>query len=253
MNSPNKIALIAAILYTAFIGFGMYYMKNINLTTYGKPEMVNTLWWVEIVLTAITLYVVIKFFSWKEVGFRKINLKQLGWLLPSFLLLALMAYQFLLASASTPLDPAQKKLLALLAFTTFLVGFSEEIMYRGIVLHAFRAKQPILVAMLISAIAFSLLHAVNIFGGISLASVGGQLLLTFLFGFFFAPLMVKINNIWPLIIFHWLWDFILIGAPVVGADVSIGVASSLISLIFGSLLWFSVKREESGNAPASVD
>jgi uncharacterized protein len=56
--------------------------------------------------------------------------------------------------------------------------------------------------MLARAMAFSLLHAVNVFGGVSLLSMCIQLVLTFLFGFLFAPLMIELNNILPLIIFH---------------------------------------------------
>jgi membrane protease YdiL (CAAX protease family) len=93
-------------------------------------------------------------------------------------------------------------LLAVAGFTTLLVGLGEETMYRGIVLHAFLTTNRVRFAMLVSAIAFSLLHAVNVFGGVSLLSVPAQLIMTFLLGFFFAPLMLKLNNILPLMIFH---------------------------------------------------
>ncbi|MUG91735.1 hypothetical protein F7734_04265 [Scytonema sp. UIC 10036] len=56
--------------------------------------------------------------------------------------------------------------------------------------------------MLASAMAFSLLHDVNVFGGVTLPSMCIQLVLTFLFEFLFALLMIKLNNILPLIIFH---------------------------------------------------
>ncbi|MBX7124094.1 MAG: CPBP family intramembrane metalloprotease, partial [Cyclobacteriaceae bacterium] len=34
-----------------------------------------------------------------------------------------------------------------------------------------------------------------------------QLAMTFVFGLYAATVSLKIRNLWPLIIFHWLWDF----------------------------------------------
>ncbi len=105
-------------------------------------------------------------------------------------------------------------------------------------------------AMLVSAIAFSLLHAVNVFGGVPLLAVPIQLLNTFQFGFFFAPLMLKLNNILPLIIYHWLWDFVQIMA---GSLVDEQTATAMkmksivqfgdpIQLILGIVMWLQIKQ-----------
>ncbi|WP_293682635.1 CPBP family glutamic-type intramembrane protease, partial [uncultured Phenylobacterium sp.] len=36
----------------------------------------------------------------------------------------------------------------------------------------------------------------------------GMQVYTFLWGFMFAPLAIRMNNIWPLIIGHWLYDYV---------------------------------------------
>ena len=139
--------------------------------------------------------------------------------LPSIAVLIAMWVVCLSGFSQTSLSATQWQLFAVAGFTTLLVGVVEETMYRGIVLHAFLTTHPVCWAMLVRAIGFSLLHAVNVFGGVPLLSSPMQLIMTFLFGFFFAPLMLKLNNILPLTIFYWLWDFVLFAAPLVDEQV----------------------------------
>lgn len=133
-------------------------------------------------------------------------------------------------------------------------------MYRGIVLHAFLTTNRVRWAMLVSAIAFSLLHAVNVFGGVALLGVPMQLIMTFLFGFLLAPLMLKLNNIVPLIIFHWLWDFVLFAAPLLGEQTNTAVNAIAflnipIEIIIGIVLWLQIKEvpeREIADLPTSI-
>jgi membrane protease YdiL (CAAX protease family) len=154
---------------------------------------------------------------------------------------------FLSGLAKVFLSAAQWQLFAIAGFTTLLVGLGEETMYRGIVLHAFLTTNRVRWAMLVSAIGFSLLHAVNVFGGVPLLTVPAQLISTFLFGFLLAPLMLKLNNIVPLMIFHWLWDFVLFVSPLVGEQTytyvsAIALINIPIEIIVGIVLWLQVKQ-----------
>lgn len=246
--SKPKIAILAAFIYTAIMGIGMFYMKTFLGISYGQPEMMNVLWFVLIILNALNVFWVTRYFSWQMIGFRPLDRKQLLWFLPLIVVLIAMWVVFLSGLARTSLSAAQWQLFALVGFTTLLVGFGEEIMYRGIVLHAFLTTGRVRWAMFVSAIAFSLLHAVNVFGGVPLLAVPIQLLNTFQFGFFFAPLMLKLNNILPLIIFHWLWDFLQILAPslVDGQTAktiqSFSQFSDPIQLVGGIVMWLQIKQ-----------
>lgn len=246
-SSKNpKIALVAASIYIGIMGSAMFYMKTFQDISYGDPRMVDSLWPVLIVLNAVCVFFVTRYFSWQEIGFRRLNLRQLGWFLPPVSALIAMSVIYLSAFASASLDAAQWRLLGVIGFTTLLVGFGEEMMFRGIVLHGFLKTKGVLWAMLVSAVGFSSLHAVNIFGGTSLFQTFFQLVLTFLFGFLFAPLMIKLNNILPLIIFHWLWDFMTISAPMVGAD-NIGMVLFFMlpmEIIVGGILWLRIHGEQ---------
>lgn len=248
--SKPKIAVLAAFLYTAVMGAGMFYMKAFRGISYGAPEMMTVFWIILLGLNLLNVFWVTRYFSWREIGFRSLDRKQLLWFLPLIVVLIALWVVFLSGLVPTSLSAAQWQSFALVGFTTLLVGFGEEIMYRGIVLHAFLTTGRVRWAMFVSAIAFSLLHAVNFLGGYPLQAVPIQLLNTFQFGFFFAPLMLKLNNILPLIIFHWLWDFVQIMA---GSLVDEQTATAMkmksivqfsdpIQLIGGIVMWLQIKQ-----------
>lgn len=246
--SKPKIAILAAFVYTAIMGVGMFYMKTVMGITYGQPEMMNLFWFILIILNLLNVFWVTRYFGWPTIGFRPLHRQQMWWFLPLIAVLISMWVVFLSGLARASLSAAQWQLFALVGFTTLLVGLGEEIMYRGIVLHAFLTTGRVRWAMLVSAIAFSLLHAVNVFGGVPLLAVPIQLLNTFQFGFFFAPLMLKLNSILPLIIFHWLWDFVQIIAPsLVDEQTMMGIKSIVqladpIQLFMGIAMWLQIKQ-----------
>jgi len=215
VNIKQKVALIGAVLYTIIIGIGMYISFHINGVFYGTAEMVNTLWYIEIVLTILTIFITVKYFSWKEVGFVKLQTKQMLWFVPSIIVLGYMCFLAFSLSIENGLSTEQIKLISLVGITTLFVGFSEELMFRGIVLHAFLKTHNKTVAVIISSISFSLLHSVNMFGGLDVYQMMMQLVLTLLFGLFFALILLRIKSIIPLMIFHWLWDFSIIGGSVI--------------------------------------
>ena len=244
--SKSRLAIIAAIIYTLVMAIAMAYMKTVLGITYGEPAMVEVLLPVLIVLNLINGVWIIQSFSWAGVGFRHLNTRGLLWFLPSIVLLIAMWVVCLTDLVATPLNATQWRLIALAGISTFLVGLGEETMYRGIVLHGFLNNGRVRWAMLVSAIAFSLLHAVNIFGGVLLGGMIMQLVLTFLLGFLFAPLMIQLNNLWPLIVFHWLWDFVLFTAAIVGEQLAqtvslMGLIHVPIEILVGTVLWFRVK------------
>jgi hypothetical protein len=229
------------------MGVAMFYMKTFRGITYGAPEMMTVFWIVLLGLNLLNVVWVTRYFGWQAIGFRSLDRKQLLWFLPSIVLLIAMWVICLSGFGQTSLSAAQWQLFAVAGFTTLLVGIGEETMYRGIMLHGFLTTQRVRWAMLVSAIGFSLLHAVNVFGGVPLLGVPMQLIMTFLFGFLLAPLMLKLNNIVPLIIFHWLWDFVLFAAPLLGEQTNTAVNTIAflnipIEIIVGTVLWLQIKQ-----------
>ncbi len=216
MNKLNlKIGYLTAFIYTVLIGIGMYTMHHIYGIKYGESEMVKPLVWFELVMTIFAFFMAKKYFSWQELGFGKINFKNILWFVPMLIIgtiLLLYLGYFIITNADS-ITPEQWQLFSLVCVTTLLVGVSEELVYRGIVFSSF-VKDSKVKAVFISAITFSLLHSVNVFGGLEFGGMFGQLVMTLISGLFYAFVRMKINNIIPLIIFHWLWDFCLMGGQV---------------------------------------
>lgn len=95
---------------------------------------------------------------------------------------------------------------------TLLVGLAEETMFRRILfirlLRLFQ-NQGFIKPLVISAVCFSLLHAVNILGGLPAPQVLAQLATTFIAGLFYGLMFDYTRSIYLLVIMHFLWDYIL--------------------------------------------
>jgi hypothetical protein len=145
------------------------------------------------------------------------------------------------------LSSKQWGLLASVTFCTFLVGFSEELVFRGIILKGFLEKHGVFFSMLMSAVLFSLLHSVNVFGGMPFIVMLVQLIMTFLLGMVFAPLAIKLNNITPLILFHFIWDMLLFSSPIIGSSAT-GIAGFILFLhiAVGIPIWISLRKWHKG-------
>jgi len=238
-TSSKQNALLLAALYTAIIGIGMYLSFHWAGYRYGEPGFVRVLVWVELVLMLVTLFWVKRFWSWREIGIGRFeNLKEFWWLAPPAIIFILAWAGFI---SDFQLSGEHIKLFLLIGFTTLLVGISEEIVFRGVLLHGFLKNSSVWTAMLVSALAFSLLHSVNYFGGLESAGVISQLKFTFVFGLFFAPLAIRLGTIVPLILFHWLWDFLLIGGTIT-ANGSPAILYFMMPLMIveSVILWISI-------------
>lgn len=247
--SENKplIGTIAALVYVAIMGGGMIYM-GLRGITYGSPEMFDVFWPILILLNIVNIFFVMRFFGWRNVGFRKLDATQLIWLLPLLTLLAYKWYASLGAMSAFPLGSPEWSTFAFFGFVTLMIGAGEEMAFRGILLHSFlgtrMTRARVALAMFVSAVGFALLHSVNVFGGEPLPDMLSQLVYTFRFGMMMAPLMLLLNNIIPLIIIHWLWDWVQFSILISG-DMAILAYDHLhapIEITTALVLWFLVLR-----------
>lgn len=242
-----KISILSAIAYIAIMGIGMYTMHHVFNYAYDDANMVKVLIFVEIILSGFAIFVTNKFYGWKNIGFKKINFKKLIWFVPHLLVVISMLFVFIQSFISNidSVDTDKALLIALVGLTTLLVGFSEEVMFRGIVLRGFTNKGKLYTGLLASSFMFALLHSVNVFGGLEIQNVQNQLVMTFIAGAFFAPLAIKLNNIIPIIIFHWIWDFTLVASPIIGSNANkLSMIGIFLNVLVGILLWLFIRRKE---------
>jgi len=115
----------------------------------------------------------------------------------------------LLFTGTLRLNLNQPNLAAGVAFNGFAAGALEELVFRGLILSLLltamsdnHKPKNAWYAILISALLFSLPHALNIFVGHAEARVLAQLVWSFLLGVVFACLRISGRSIWPVAVLH---------------------------------------------------
>ncbi|HEX6350623.1 MAG TPA: CPBP family intramembrane glutamic endopeptidase [Candidatus Dormibacteraeota bacterium] len=131
------------------------------------------------------------------------------------LLLLAAAPPALVWLVATPLlltGHARWQLLPVLVPLVALVGFSEELSVRGLVLYGLRGLGP-LGAGLAAAAVFGFLHFINLTAR-PLGPTSLQVVAAFQIGLLFAALRLRMGTLWPLIASHALFDLaVLLLAP----------------------------------------
>lgn len=125
------------------------------------------------------------------------------------LLLAWVPWVYILAAlgvAAAAGFPAGPTVFFILV-NTLLVGFSEELMFRGVLLQAFRHILPIWPAVLLTSVGFGAIHSLNVFTTGDLTQALVQSCAAFLSGLIFVALRLRTGSLWPSIIVHASWDF----------------------------------------------
>jgi len=115
----------------------------------------------------------------------------------------------LLFTGTLGLNLSQPNLAAGVAFNGFAAGALEELVFRGLILSLLLSgnsdnHNPSVPwrAILISALLFSVPHALNLFVGHARARVVAQLMWAFLLGIVFACLRITGRSIWPVAVLH---------------------------------------------------
>ncbi|HHR6622605.1 TPA: CPBP family intramembrane glutamic endopeptidase [Staphylococcus aureus] len=220
MTKREKFAIAVTIIYIVIMAIGMLLVKSFGFN-YVQPEMVKVIIFSEIIMS-ILVYV----------AYLKLKLRMLHtsfefslWLVP-FAIILLCALGLFLFTGDFGRNSS---IIILVGITMVLVGFSEELLFRGILLHVLLEKRTVVYSIIISSILFSLLHSVNILGGLPLAGMIGQLILTFLFGVIFSCLSLLIKNIIPLILYHFIWDFVIFSQSLVNAKLDWLASTAIIA------------------------
>jgi membrane protease YdiL (CAAX protease family) len=90
---------------------------------------------------------------------------------------------------------------------TLMVGFVEEAVFRGLMLNALKAHGP-WKAAIITALLFGLTHALNVLTGKSMVEDAAQIFYAVAIGFAYAALVLHKGILWPLVLAHFLIDFV---------------------------------------------
>ena len=116
-------------------------------------------------------------------------------------------------------------------------------MFRGILLRGLLARIGRGPAILLSAAAFALVHMLDGVSYDPLAITLQELAFTFLIGLGLAPVALRIGVLWPLILWHAIWDSVVFSSHVMGVLHPLAVPGMLAQVVVGLLLWTLMRRE----------
>lgn len=221
---------IVTIAVYLLVGTMAYFTQLSNNWIYGSASLI---------LSLIAAGLLTKMGWWKAVGFRWPNQPRNLWYFALPLLPAVI-------TLIVGLEVTSLVLLAQFFVITLLIGFAEEAIFRGLMLHALKAH-GFWRAAIITALLFGLSHALNGLAGKSMAETGAQIFYAVAFGFAFAALVLQKGILWPLVLVHFLIDFVsflqrpdFIIAPNWNLLLVVGLA--LIFTLYGAFVMWQKQR-----------
>lgn len=232
--------------YCAFIAAAMFYIFHLAPPPASTVEVLAALFPFQLLAALYCVAVALRHFGWRGAGFGTLRWRGLVWLVPGWLVLAAMVWN--IAAVASPRDflGLGTGPLMYLILTPLLIAFSEEVVFRGILLRGAMATVPILPAMLTSAVLFGAMHLITALSGQGMAGTTQQVVFAILVGFFLAPIAVKLGNLWPLVIWHWLWNIAVFAsqmADVWHPFVVLGIAMQGVVCVW---LWTELLRGKVG-------
>lgn len=144
--------------------------------------------------------------------------------------------------------------------TALMAGFIEEIAFRGTLVSTLmrqwkRDENKILTAAIVSAVAFAMIHAVNVFAGAPVSITIFQVVLTSFIGLFLAAVYLRSGNLLPVAAGHFFHDVIsyVISAPDSsellimnhGIDASLWIECGMSIVLAGIGIWL-LRKEKRG-------
>lgn len=94
-----------------------------------------------------------------------------------------------------------------LAINTILVGFSEEMAFRGVLFRGLLSRIPIWPAIIITTVLFGSVHSLNALTTGDLPGAIAQSITAAMSGLLFIAIVVRTGSILPAMFIHALWDF----------------------------------------------
>ncbi|WP_422484602.1 CPBP family intramembrane glutamic endopeptidase [Gudongella sp. DL1XJH-153] len=188
---PVISSIVATFLFLLVITFG----GIISGITEIRSEI--TLIIAFAILAVILIAFISKMNKWNYYGFNSMN-KMDNTTKLLFIPLFIFAFLPLVVGFSADL-----KLLEIIYIIVFMaiVSFVEETMFRGVILRLLQKKSN-MYAIWGSSLLFSIPHLLNTLNGKGSVEAIVQTLFAFFIGLILAMLMIKTNNIFPLIIYH---------------------------------------------------
>lgn len=151
---------------------------------------------------AVFLMLVIWAMDWRDMGFKRPEpLSSLGLLwLPALYLVVLGMFGVMTGRF-------QVAAVAMVLLNTAMVGFSEELAFRGVLWGAARKALPFWPGFLLVSAAFGSVHILNTLITGEFAGASVQALNAFMSGVAYLAIRIRTRSIIPIMVIHAAWDF----------------------------------------------
>lgn len=242
----EKIAIKSLLGYLLLMIISTLILNNIAEFVNGSLMQQILQLILQAVCSAYLVYIINRYYGWENVGFRKINIKALIWFIPHMLIILAMIYTFVKGIYLK--IPTLNNEIWIILFINFigclLAGASEEIIFRGIMLNSFQDKKSIVKSMIIGSLGFGVIHIGTVLLGMPPIDALAGAIRSCLVGFALVVLTIKINSILPAIVFHVLWNFILMGSDIVNIEISkYYILGNPVNIAIGVILGMIVIRD----------
>lgn len=202
-QDPVRAALLVSAVYTA--GLGAWFLVPVDPSVADRG--------IDATRVAVAVAFLTAWRLWGRSGLTSVP----GWraAMPALPLFALPVLPVVLGSGGGSRTGWQ---VALTAASIGTVAFGEEAVFRGVVLRTLLARgaRP---AILGSAALFGAMHVVNLLQGSHPVTVAAQVLMAAGLGVGFAAVALATGSLWPLLVVHFLMDFLnAVPLAAAGAD-----------------------------------
>ena len=238
-----RLGIWATVTYTAIIAVATVLLFQVWDGPTDIRGVLLALLPVQLIAVLFCLIVVFRFVGWQATGFGRLHRRGLAWFLPAWLVLAAMGWGIASDLTAEDLNGFDRLGLVVLVVTPFLIAFGEEVMFRGLLLRGALKRFQAPTAMMLSAALFGLFHLVNGLAGQDAVETSQQILFAVIVGFFLAPIALRVGNLWPLIIWHWLWNIAIILGQVAGLLHPLALFGIAIQAVVSLWLWADIIRQ----------
>jgi membrane protease YdiL (CAAX protease family) len=214
VNTTNKRLAIALVAVAVWVGITMgagllQVAPGTSLDKFASEQLV----WGPPAAAAFMLLVA-WVMGWRDLGFNRVRPAgswRLLWL-PMLLVCGFIAFAILMDR------PVPASVVLTVAINTMMVGFSEELAFRGVLWGGARKAMPFWAAFFLVTFLFGIVHVLNALMTGQFAGAGVQAFNAMLSGAAFLALRIRTHSLIPVMIVHWLWDLavFLVGAGRVG-------------------------------------
>jgi membrane protease YdiL (CAAX protease family) len=206
VNPSLRNGLLVAILYVVYFSIALKVsgVGYENIT--DSPNNVLKAVVIPMIGGAILLTAIAKWSGWwKDLWHDKYKIKGHSWM---YLFPIIMAVGIISTLASAKFGNTTGQMIGYIFIGTALVGYNEELLFRGMVLRGARGSGLTeLKVMLVVALSFGIFHGANFFLGQDLPATMQQVAFATIEGAVFYMIFRKTGLLIVAMILHGLWDF----------------------------------------------